>query len=131
MSPGTVLLSVFAGVVLVVTWLVLSLFLPNELVATLVFLPFLAAQALLLHILHKTKPILWSVASTAIAVVVAIPVAVALDDPRMLFNWVEWTVWVPEVVWAISPFLVAFIIVPPLCAHLLGRWRSHNRWRGP
>ena len=58
MSLGTVLLSVFAGVVLVVTWLVLSLFLPNELVTTLVFLPFLAAQALLLHILHKTKPIL-------------------------------------------------------------------------
>ena len=49
MSLGTVLLSVFAGVVLVDTWLVLSLFLSNGLVAILVFLPFLAAQALLLR----------------------------------------------------------------------------------
>jgi len=122
------LLSALVGMMLFDAWLRLVWSFESELSAVLVFLPFLAVQAVLLHILNKTDSLIRNLVSSAIAVTLAIPGGVVLLVPNMLFNWGDWKEYVAPVVWSLGGFFGTFLVVPSLVVHVLARVRSNNRW---
>jgi len=128
-----VLLSALGGAALLDLWLLFSgvSALQSELMAPLAFIPFLAAEAILLYSLNKAHSITWNLVSTAAAVPLAILGGVALETPRMLFNWGDWKLWVLPAVWYLKGYIGSFLFVPPLLVYLFGHLRSNNRWRGP
>jgi len=111
-------------------WLRLVWNFQSELSGILVFLPFLAVQAVLLHILNKTDSLIRNLAASVIAVTLAIPGGVALLVPDVLFNWGDWKQYVAPAVWQMGGFFGAFLVVPPLVVNVLARARSNNRSRG-
>jgi hypothetical protein len=98
--------------------------------AALVFIPFLAAQAVLLYSLNNGHSVIWNLVSCAMAVGLAIPGGVALIDPSVLFRWGLWELWVLPVVWEMKGFFGAFLVAPPLFVQVFEYVRSNNGWRG-
>ena len=86
---------------------------------------------MLLYVLHKTEPILWSLVSSALAVALAIAGGVVMLDTRNFSSWDEWTRWVLPVVWYMKGYFAAYFAVP-LVVVLAGKHLRFNyRWSEP
>jgi hypothetical protein len=125
---GKVLLCGLGGAALWDAWLRVVWNFDSELMAALAFVPFLAAQAVLLHSVNKGRSAIWNLVSCAIAVGLAIPGGVALVAREMLFRWEDWKSYVLPTAWYMKWYFGSFLVVPPLFAQALRHVRSNNRW---
>ena len=128
---ANVSLSALSGMVLFDAWLGVASNFHSELLAALLFLPFLAGQAALLYVLHKREPLLWSLVSSALALGFAIPGGVLLLDTRNFFDWHEWNRSVLPVVWYMKGFFAAYLVVPLVVVFAGKHERSNYRWSEP
>jgi hypothetical protein len=92
-----------------------------------VFVPFLAAQAAVLYVLRAPHSILWDFVSSALAVGLAAPVAVAIMSTHPYLDGMHWRIWAPSFLWHMTPFFGAFPVMPPLVASVLQRARRPRR----
>jgi hypothetical protein len=124
---GKLTLSALAGTVLLDAWLLVAMGLQSGRRAALVLVPFLAAQAAVLHVLRAPHSILWDFISSALAVGLAAPVAVAIMSTHPYLDGMDWTLWAPSFLWYMTPFFGAFLVMPPLVASVLQRARRPRR----
>ena len=116
-------LGALAGTALLDAWLLVIMGFQSGRRAALVFLPFLAAQTAVLYLLRAPHSILWDFVSSALAVGLAIPVAVAIVVTRPYLDGMDWRLWAPSFIWYMTPFFGAFLVMPPLIAAVLQRAR--------
>jgi len=125
------MLCALGGAALWDAWLRVVWNFDRDLMAVLMFVPFLAAQAFLLYSVNKGHSAIWNLISCAIAVGLAIPGGVALVARDYLFGWEDWKDYVLPAAWYMKGYFGSFLVVPPLFAQVLSHVRSNNLWRSP